>query len=293
MAENISKYDVLSGFGFDRNPFRGQVMETADMARVRRILKMAVADRALISIVGDRGIGKSVAVIETLKQMQTLTVKTWAVDKKRLLISDIEYALLHDLTEEPPKRMKEVRSLQLRRVLGENSRNRDIVLVIEEAHTMHHMTLRALKALRELAWAGQKELLSVVLIGQSDAMSRAGLSEVRLRSDTVRMGGLTPAECTRYTGDTLGEIVHPEAREKIAAIPECRNYLDLQSLLIRAMAQAMAAGRSEVLPEDIADLRGDAKPKPVPVARPKAAASGVAAVLARRNAETEGLRKTG
>lgn len=286
---NLSRYDVMSSFG-TRNPFSGPLMETADLLRIRKLLRMAVADRGLLCVSGERGIGKSVSVLNALEQMGARTVRVWSLDKKRLLIGDVEVALIHELSDEPPRRWKELRSLQLRRILGEASRRREVVLVIEEAHTLHHMTLRALKALRELAWMGKDNLLTCVLIGQADALTRPGLSEVRLRGDTINMDGLTPAEAARYLDHTLNGVFDPQAVEGLSRSAEGRNFLDLQEAAIRSMAGAMAAGRDTVTGADVAGAIGQAE-KPAKREKPKAKANnGLAATIARHKETAEGRK---
>lgn len=276
----ISRYDVLTSFGFGRNPFGARLFETADMARIRRVIKMAVADRGLVSVVGERGAGKSIAVMKALEATGCKVCKVWSVDKKRLLISDIEYAIIHGLSQEPPKRMKEIRSLQLRRILGDSAKSRSIAVVIEEAHHLHHSTLRAIKALRELAWMGRANLFAVVLIGQSDATGKPGLAEIRLRADSVHMAGMSADEAVRYIAESLGDAVADDAARALAATAEARNYLDLQSLCIRSMAAAMAEGRNSVTAEDVGFVTGAAERKPERAPAPKS--SGLGKVLARR-----------
>jgi len=277
---NISKYDVLSSFGFTSNPFRGKPVETGDMLRIRRTLKLAIHDRGLIGIVGERGAGKSVAVIEALKGLSAKIVKVWAVDKRRMVIGDVEYALIRELSDEAPKRQKELRAVQLRTVLGQAARGRQVVLVIEEAHQLHYQTIRALKALRELAWMGEKELITVVLIGQTDALNKPGMAEIRLRSDTIHMGGLTREEIKNYLTSRLGEVLAPGALDSLATLPDTSNYLDLQESVIIAMSRAMTAGRRTVEAEDVSEPLKQIRR----AAAPKQAPAGLGAVLDRRRA---------
>lgn len=286
MAENISKYDVLSSFGFQSNPFGGEPDETGDLLRVRRTLNMAIRDRGLIGIVGERGIGKSVAVIQSLERLNAKIVKVWAVDKKRVTIGDVEYALIRELSDEAPRRHRELRAVQLRGVLGQAVRARPVVLVIEEVHRVHGNTLRAIKALRELAWMGDRNLFTCVLIGQSDALDKPGMSEVRLRSDTIHMAGMKQDEARRYLSDRLGEVIADEARAALAERPEARNYLDLQAAVIRAMAAAMLAGRQRVEREDVAPAKAEAPKRQIPKK-----STGLSAVLERRKAEEAENRK--
>lgn len=259
MNQNISKLETFVNFGFSRDPFKGVVCDTADAIRIGRILKVAVQSGAIVSIVGARGYGKTEAVDTALKQLDVQVVTVRAADKARLLISDVEYAMIFDLSDEKPKRSKEVRARQLRRVLGEASRKGKILVVIEEAHRMHGMTLRALKTLREMDWMGRRELFSVALIGQSDPMGKPGVSEVRLRSDSVFMNGLTPSESLDYISATVGRVFTDDAIMEVSKHRNANNFLDLQDLLVGLMARALLGGKKMVDQALVQEAFGKAK----------------------------------
>ena len=248
---NVSKLETLVRFGFDYNPFKEVNLKTSDSTRIQRVEGLAVKGNEMVSIVGKRGSGKSHMVKEGLEKSKARQVVVRSSDKLRLLISDIERAMILDLSEERPKRGGEIRARQLRRILGEASQKEKIVLTIEEAHRLHGMTLRALKTLREMDWMGETELFAVVLIGQSDPMNKAGVSEVRLRSDTVHLQGLTANEVENYVKKTVGRVFGLEAIKAISLLPETENYLDLQSILLRLMGRASAEGHGEVQYEDV------------------------------------------
>lgn len=248
---NISRLELLIHMGFEQDPFKGVDFTTSDGMRIEKILNMAVKSNAMISIVGDRGAGKTRAVTGALKKMEAQLVIVRSVDKSRVLIGDVEQAMILDLTEERPKRYKELRSRQLRRILGEASRQKDIVVIIEEAHRLHGMTLRALKTLRELDWMGETELFTCVLLGQSDPMNKPGVAEVRLRSDTVRMHGLSKKEIAGYVREVMGRVFEDDAAGAVSQLSATDNFLDLQNRLIALMGSAAVAGRDTVTIEDI------------------------------------------
>jgi type II secretory pathway predicted ATPase ExeA len=225
---------------------------------------MAVESRAMVSIVGERGMGKTRAVRAALDKIGCKIVLVEKSQKERLTISDIEQAIILDLSDEPPKRGGEVRARQLRRIVGEASRKQKIVVVIEEAHRLHGQTLRSLKTLREIQWMGNTELFTVVLIGQSDPMNKAGVSEVRLRTDCIRMQGMTAVEAGEYTSVTLGKFFDDEALEAVSRLPQATNYLELQALLVELLNYAIAGGRDQVNKQDVNDVAGHLQP-----ARPK------------------------
>jgi type II secretory pathway predicted ATPase ExeA len=291
----LSRPEVLVNFGFSRDPFDGAAFETTDQVRIRRILAMSVQSRAMVSIIGERGIGKSEAVKAALDTLNAGLIMVRPADKERLLISDIEQEMIFALGDDPPRRGKVVRTQQLRRLLGEASRKKDIVLVIEEGHRLHGQTLRSLKTLRELDWIGKSKLFSVVLVGQSDPMNKPGVAEVRLRTDSVQMHGLSAREIQHYLQITVGAVFSEEAAAEVARQPNTSNFLDLQHLLVQAMGRALAAGRDKVESEDVcseaskqrAATKGKIRVKNA-VPRPEEAQLGgeaVRAVLSRRQGE--------
>lgn len=247
---NMSRIEVLSSFGFKRDPFAGFRMDTADGSRVRRLVDMAVAGNLMVSLVGERGAGKTESINAGLKQARCRIVRPLSADRNRLIISDVEQAMIYDLSDEIPKRTKEVRIRQLRPILGNAGRSAPVAVVIEEAHRVHPLTLRALKVLRELEWMGKANLFSVILIGQSDPLGRPGMSEVSLRADVVRMMGLSSGEAADYLRQTVGGVCDEDA---LAAMATTGNYLDLQATAITAMARALADGRRTVTAADASD----------------------------------------
>ncbi len=248
----ISKTELLTEFGFSRNPFKHFVLKSGDYMRIGKVVKMAVEDRSMITVVGDRGIGKSNAVNSTLSKLQnTRIVSPYSNEINKLLISDIEQALILDLSSEKPKRGREIRARQLRRILGEASTKMNVVLVIEEAHHLHGMTLRSLKRLREMSWKGETELFSVILVCQSNPMNKPGVSEVRLRSDSIQMSGLSRDEITAFTSQSVGSVFDNEAIEAISQLQNSHNYEDLKAILVRLMETALFAGKKQVSIDDV------------------------------------------
>jgi len=293
----MNKLEVFSGLGLKVDPFHKAAFDTGDSLRVRRILTMAVESRAMVSIVGPRGMGKSRAVSAALNKIGSRIVMVNKSDKERVTISDIEQAIILDLSDDAPKRGGEIRARQLRPIIGAASRKQQIVLVIEEAQRLHAATLRSLKTLREISWMGESELFTVVLVGQSDPMNRAGVSEVRLRTDCVHVQGLTETEAAGYVRATLGKFFDDGAVEALAALPQANNYLELQKLLVELLSYALMSGREQVIEQDVRDVarsESTALPrsaKAKTVAAPVSGSDALKGVLARRTgAEPTPLR---
>jgi type II secretory pathway predicted ATPase ExeA len=289
----MCRYELLDLLGFPGDPFKGVKHETADALRVRRILKMAVADHAMISIVGDRGIGKTTAIKDALSDISATLVFVDPADRERIAIGDVEKEMILALSDEKPKAGRVVRSKQLRRIVGEAGRKNEVVLVIEEAHRLHGQTLRSLKTLREMEWMGERDLFTVVFAGQSDPMRKAGVSEVRLRSDSIYMQGLTGNEIRAYISDTVGSLFDSDVIEEVVGIPGTRNFLDLRDRLYALMARAVAGGRDRVVCEDVVEEFGKGLSKPVQrdksCSKASRDASAIGKVLGRRSAGNKEL----
>lgn len=249
-----SKLEVLSEFGYSKDPFKSFYMETADSLRIKRLLKMAIESRAMVSIVASWGFGKTSSLDLAFQDIDAKVVRLVTPDKERVVVSDIEKALILGLSNEPCKRTKEIRARQIRRITGEMSKEKPVVLILEEAHRMHGSTLRALKTFREMEWMGQSPLFTVVMIGQYDPMRKRYVDEVRLRTDTVFMKGLTSSEIKAYIKGTVGKYFADDAAEAIADLDSARNFLDLQEILINLMAKALQNGTRKVTSLEVFEL---------------------------------------
>ena len=237
-------------FGLPADPWAGFHLHTADALRTAQAIEAAAEARLFVSILGARGSGKTHAVRQALRSLREVhLIEPLRLSRERLHIGDIECAIVRELAQnERPRRSGEARSHQVRRVLGHAARNRRIVLLIDDAHALHHATLRAMKRLRELSWLGVSPLLGIALAGQAD---RAGaIPEVGLRSDRLRLGGLLPEEAAEALRRALNRstrtLIAPEAIAPLAASPRSRNWLDLAALVDDCLAEAAARGENRI-----------------------------------------------
>lgn len=251
---SVSKLEVLSEFGYARDPFKGFLMETADSLRIKRLLKIGVESRAMISIIATYCQGKTSALDLAFQEIEATVVRLFTPDKERVVVSDIEKALILGLSNESCKRTKEVRARQIRRIIGEAALIKPVVLILEEAHRMHGQTLRALKTFRELEYHGMSPLFTVVMVGQYDPMSKKYVDEVRLRTDSVKMKGLTQDEAKQYIQQTVGRSFEDDAAEAISRLEVARNYGLLQEAVIILMARAMQHGAKKVSPVHVFEV---------------------------------------
>ncbi len=290
MAE-MCMYEVLDNLGFKGVPFSKFKQETLDGLRIKKILGMAVSDRGMLSVVGERGIGKTTAIREALEGASARIINVDPADRERLTIGDIEKEMIMALSDEKPRAGRVIRSKQLRRIVGEASRKNEIVLVIEEAHRLHGQTLRSIKTLREMEWMGERNLFTVVFVGQSDPMNKAGVSEVRLRSDSVQMQGLTSKEIASYIKDTVGSLFQEDGViEQIIRSGKVSNFLELQEGLYNLMRSAILHGRGHVTGEDVSEVFGSGVSKTTQRGKSKQGkSSSICAVIARKKADGKNL----
>lgn len=252
----MSRLEILAEFGFTKDPFKTFRMETADSLKLKRVLKMAVDSKAMMSIVASWGFGKTSALDLAFREIEAHVVRLLTPDKERVVVSDIEKGLILGLSNEMCKRTKEVRARQIRRILGEASREKPVILVLEEAHRMHGQTLRALKTFREMEWMGQSPLFTVVMVGQFDPMRKRNVDEVRLRTDTVQMRGLTDSEVREYVKNTVGKHFETDALDAVSRLGGARNFLDLQDILIVLLGKAVEYGQKKVTALEVFDMYG-------------------------------------
>lgn len=246
----MSRILLHKSFGLRSRPWKNVILTTADTQRVADMVDAVVNEQEMVSIIGARGAGKSEAVEQALRaHSEALLVEPIRLTRDKLHMGDIEDALIRDLSNESPKRGGEARSRQVRRVLGTAARNHPVVLMIDDAHVLHHQTKRALKRLREVKWAGRNNLIGILLIAQRDPLH--GIEEVQLRSDELWMEGPTRAEASQAIQQAVGHAFAEGAVDALAQTNATKNWLDLQAAAVQCLAQARAAGHAKVTAADV------------------------------------------
>jgi len=251
-------YATLAAYGYNGSPFSEVRIPTADGSTLKRLFKMATEAKAMVSVIAPYGAGKTTAIETALDGLPCHPICLNLADKENMKIADIERALVRRLSQEPIARDRDTRALQVSRVVGEAGKIKPVVLIIEEAHVMHHSTLRALKRIREYDWMGRRPLLAVVLIGQFDKLKTANLAECHrgVRSDTYKLQGLAPSEARLYVNETVGECFEPEAVKALSELPDARNFLDLQEAIITLMQAGLSSGTKRVTVLDVFQAYG-------------------------------------
>lgn len=243
---------------------------TGDVQRLRMLAAAVVNHQLLATVVGPRGAGKTTGLRYALHAHEVQLVEPLRLARDKLHIGDIEQAIVRDLSDETPRRTGEARSHQVRRILGTASRERPVALLIDDAHVLHHTTVRAIKRLRELQFGKRSPLLGVLLVGQQDCTRR--VAEIALRADALEMVGLTEADaCAALLALNAGRdrrVFDDEFIRAAGKRPEARNWLDLAGLVDAALARARAGGADVVT---AAHLDGGA-PEPEPAQSEQAGA---------------------
>lgn len=235
------RHILYKHFGLTADPW-GQHQDTADTRRIMTVVAGALAGGDMVSVVGERGGGKTHAIWRAIRGADCQIIEPLRLDKNNLHIGDIQTAIVVQLSDERPRHSAEARAGQVRRLLKTAAHP---VLLIDDAHLLHHQTLRAIKRLRELGARGaRRSLLPVILIGQSDPT--ANIAEVALRTDTLTLAGLTSTEAEQAITDALGDKITPEAARQIAGHSAARNWLDLQAIVHDCLADAMTRGATAI-----------------------------------------------
>ena len=235
---------IRTRFGVAVDPW-AEYLATADAVRAGHLVQAALGSKLLVSIAGARGAGKTRAVRGALGGGAAQLVEPLRLDREKLHMGDIQAALVRELApEETLRRSGEARSGQTRRILGGAAAKGPVLLWIDDAHLLHHSTLRGLKRLREITWRGVGPLLGIVLTGQTDRVS--AIPEVGLRSDRMTFAGLTAGEAERAIVRALGELVSRADAVALATSPRARNWLDLSALIDACLVGAAARGEDRV-----------------------------------------------
>lgn len=226
--------------GIKYNPFdraiqsAADVFQSRDLGRLQDAITAAVYQKSMLVLIGPPGAGKTTATFDYLADApgvegrKVLVIRDIVSRIETLDISQIEYKILQEIKQQtgdttPIKPSSVARLSQLQRMLGEFSRNNELVLVLEDGHKMKKQTLINLKRLRELRFAMRERLLTIIILAQP-AMRTVleDLPEVFMRSEVVEMQGLSSEEVGAYlefklkpSGKTPDELFTAEALRAI------------------------------------------------------------------------------
>lgn len=227
--------DVQSQYGLTRL-FQGAGNFDTEHQRVLvREVCAAVATGRLIVVSGLVGSGKTHLLRriedELTRAGKVAVAKSLAVDKRRTSLSSLIEAMFYDLSPGDRAQVKipkqaERRERDLRDLMRKGKR--PVVLVVDEAHDLHHKTLTGLKRLMEVV-ADAGVLLSVLLVGHPrlrNDLRRPQMEEIGYRTTTFDYEGIGSGQRRDYVawllhacaaeGVKVAELMDEDAIELVA-----------------------------------------------------------------------------
>ena len=211
---------------------------------------------------------------ELARAGKVAVAKSLAVDKRRTSLTSLIEALFYDLSSADRAQVKipkqaERRERDLRDLMRKGKR--PIVLVVDEAHDLHHKTLTGLKRLMEVV-ADAGVLLSVLLVGHPrlrNDLRRPQMEEIGYRTTTFDYEGIGSTRRDYVTwllgacaadGVKVSDLMDDDAIDLIAE--RLRTPLQIEMHLTLAFEQGFRLGAKpvtveiveQVLPRAIDDL---------------------------------------
>ena len=193
--------EVMEFYGLTRSPRAVGYYETTHHRQLLQDIKQAVYDGDLVALCGVVGAGKTV----TLRRLQDLLArenrvivsKSISVEKSRVTLGTLITALFCDLSPDKEPRIPkqgELRERELRNLV--RKRKKPIVLMVDEAHDLHHHTLTGLKRLIEMVADGDGKLC-VLLAGHPKLrrdLRSPTMEEIGYRTAVFSLEGVTGSQ---------------------------------------------------------------------------------------------------
>ncbi len=191
-------HDVKQFFGMEKEFRNADFLETESYRQIYNDVVSTIKDGYLVALTGIVGCGKTVTarkIRQDLKKRNEILVSTsLTVEKHRVKLGTLMHALFADLMTDkkaPIPSKLEFRERQLIELIS--SKNKPVVLFIDEAHDLHHKTLGGLKRLQEVGQEANS-LLSIVMVGHPKlsidlnlpSMEEIGSRVVQLPMDGIR-----------------------------------------------------------------------------------------------------------
>lgn len=274
--------EVKEKWGLAEDPFVDSVRAPEDVYQSKAHKKVleqmlyAAKNQGFLAVIGEVGSGKTTVrmLMENIleKEGRVAVCKPLSMNKKRITAGTLMEALIRDLTTQPVKKSLEARARQLQRILQDlyvpeekGVRSRTACLILEEGHDYSLQTLRELKRFKEIT-AGFKQLLSIIMIGQTELKHILDLSktyeirEVILRVQKVYLQDMK-GQATAYLehkfhrvggNGVLQQAFEPDAVKAIGKI--AGNPLVINNMATAAMNEAYEKGYETVTRELIEAL---------------------------------------
>ena len=156
-----------------------EIVPTNLVGKIMGKLEDVILDAHWLAIHGEILSGKTRTARHCMQQLQKKyndrieVVNLYWPERSGINISEVLNQIIFTLGKKygnsggRPRRGRELRMLQVLDILIEARRqDKYVVLIIDEAHELHTMTIKALKRIWEYEYAGQSDLIGILLIGQ-------------------------------------------------------------------------------------------------------------------------------
>lgn len=189
--------EVKDFFGLEQDLDHLGFFETESQTHLEQEITKILTQGRLIALSGIVGSGKTTFLQRLMannSQAKDLIVsRSLAIESERVNLSTLMTALFYDLSIEKNIKVPTQSERRERRLLELiHKRNRTIVLLVDDAHGLHHQTLVGLKRLIELVRHNQGTL-SVVLAGHpklKNDLRRPTLEEIGGRACVFTLEGI-------------------------------------------------------------------------------------------------------
>ena len=234
--------------------------ETDEQKQMFKDIKANILSGKLIALTGVVGCDKTVTLRklqETLIQEgKVLVSKSLSVDKSRSTLGTLIAALFYDLSSEKDVKIPgqgEKRERDLIELIKKGKK--PVALFVDEAHDLHHNTLKGLKRLIEMV-EDNKGILSIILAGHpklKNDLRRPIMEEIGYRATIFSLDNLISdrqdylnwliKSCLNL--DILPEeVIEPEALELLAR--RLRTPLQIEQHLTLAFEAAFQVGEKPI-----------------------------------------------
>jgi type II secretory pathway predicted ATPase ExeA len=247
MRKQVLSPQAKRQFGLPRSPFYDDlsgpddIWLSADYRYVREAMLSTARHGGLLAVIGESGSGKSTLRKDLAHRIESeslpiIMIEPYVLamednDQKGKTLKAIHLAESILYTVAPHAKClssPEARFRQVHTVLRDSSRaGYRHCMVIEEAHSLSHPTLKHLKRFMELE-DGFNKLLSIILIGQTELQTKLGEADSSVREVVQRceiihidpLGNDLPnyvAHKFQRVGVNMDKVIAPGALEALAA----------------------------------------------------------------------------
>lgn len=261
-------YDVKQFFGIKKEFQNAGYFETENYRAILLDLKTAIYSGRLVSLTGIVGCGKTVTSRQIredlIKEGKVIVSTNLAVDKDKVNLGTLIFTLFSDLVTKKDYKIPtklELRERRLRELILE--RKKPVVLFIDEAHDLHHTTLKGLKRLIEVV-QDANSTLSVVLIGHPKLrieLNSPAMEEIGARIVELNLLGIEGSEgkyinwllnqCLNEDVDST-DIFTEEAMQLMAK--KLSTPLQINNYLWKSLVGAHIIGQKPVEADTVAEI---------------------------------------